>query len=348
MELLEVKPDELARWDEMTRRLAVPFHEDRIISQFAGYGELEELDWIGYAERYGDLQRLDRILEAEGDSTNRYKVSKQADVLMLFYLLPPEELVQLFGRLGYSLDPSVDLPRTIDYYLRRTSHGSTLSRMVHAWVLARFDRPRSWDLFTQSLDSDIADVQRGSTAGGSPWGHGRDRGSVAALLRRCSGAPGLPLRAPRPSPRRWPRHGLHHRIPWPAHSPVHQAGRCVAVRPAGRSHADPHDNRWRGDAARARATSRACHRSAGREAPMRQSPGESAKPRAAARQWLSCPRAHRHSAGDGGGPPGFAPPPETDLTSEAAGRRSDGSMSRSPAIGDRGWRLPGMAARPHE
>jgi trehalose/maltose hydrolase-like predicted phosphorylase len=36
MELLEVKPDELARWDDMTRRLAVPFHGDRIISQFAG------------------------------------------------------------------------------------------------------------------------------------------------------------------------------------------------------------------------------------------------------------------------------------------------------------------------
>jgi trehalose/maltose hydrolase-like predicted phosphorylase len=184
IELLEVKPDELARWDEMTRRLAVPFHEDRIISQFAGYGELEELDWIGYAERYGDLQRLDRILEAEGDSTNRYKVSKQADVLMLFYLLPPEEIVQLFGRLGYSIDPSVDLPRTIDYYLRRTSHGSTLSRMVHAWVLARFDRPRSWDLFRQSLDSDIADVQRGSTAEGIHLGA---MAGTADLLQRCYG-----------------------------------------------------------------------------------------------------------------------------------------------------------------
>lgn len=184
MELLEVEPDELARWDDMTRRLAVPFHGDRIISQFAGYGDLEELDWLGYGERYGDIQRLDRILEAEGDSTNRYKVSKQADVLMLFYLLPPEELVQLFDRLGYRLDPGVDLPRTIDYYLRRTSHGSTLSRMVHAWVLARFDRPRSWDLFTQSLESDIADVQRGSTAEGVHLGA---MAGTVDLLQRCYG-----------------------------------------------------------------------------------------------------------------------------------------------------------------
>jgi trehalose/maltose hydrolase-like predicted phosphorylase len=184
MELLEVKLDELARWDDMTRRLAVPFHGDRIISQFAGYGELEEFDWVGYVERYGDIQRLDRILEAEGDSTNRYKVSKQADVLMLFYLLPPEELLHLLGRLGYGLDPDVDLPRTIDYYLRRTSHGSTLSRVVHAWVLARFDRPRSWDLFMQSLENDIADVQRGSTAEGVHLGA---MAGTADLLQRCYG-----------------------------------------------------------------------------------------------------------------------------------------------------------------
>lgn len=36
----------------------------------------------GYREKYGDIQRLDRIIEAEGDTPNRYKVSKQADVLM--------------------------------------------------------------------------------------------------------------------------------------------------------------------------------------------------------------------------------------------------------------------------
>lgn len=181
-ESLEMEPDELDRWDDVARRLAVPFHDDRIISQFAGYDELEEFDWIGYVERYGDIQRLDRILEAEGDSTNRYKLSKQADVLMLLYLLPPEELERLLARLGYGLDASVDLPRTVDYYLQRTSHGSTLSRMVHAWILARFDRPRSWDLFTQSLESDIADVQVGSTAEGIHLGA---MAGTVDLLQRC-------------------------------------------------------------------------------------------------------------------------------------------------------------------
>jgi MmyB-like transcription regulator ligand binding domain/Glycosyl hydrolase family 65 central catalytic domain len=36
IKLLEVEPDEPARWDDMTRRLVVPFHGDRIISQYPG------------------------------------------------------------------------------------------------------------------------------------------------------------------------------------------------------------------------------------------------------------------------------------------------------------------------
>ena len=62
----------------------------------SGYEELEEFDWDGYRRRYGNITRLDRILEAEGDTPNRYKLSKQADVLMLFYLLSREELDAYF------------------------------------------------------------------------------------------------------------------------------------------------------------------------------------------------------------------------------------------------------------
>ena len=82
----------------------VPFHDDGIISQFEGYGDLAELDWHGYRARYIDIQRLDRILEAEGDSTNRYKLAKQADTLMLFHLLSDDELTDLRrDRLGEEL-----------------------------------------------------------------------------------------------------------------------------------------------------------------------------------------------------------------------------------------------------
>jgi trehalose/maltose hydrolase-like predicted phosphorylase len=62
--------DVIETWREMSRKMFVLFHEDPdlgggIISQFEGYEELEELDWDAYRARYGNIQRLDRILRAE-------------------------------------------------------------------------------------------------------------------------------------------------------------------------------------------------------------------------------------------------------------------------------------------
>jgi trehalose/maltose hydrolase-like predicted phosphorylase len=164
-EELDLTRAELDRWEDITRRLYVPFHGDWILSQFAGYDDLEELDWDGYRRRYGDIQRLDRILHAEGDTPNRYKVVKQADVLMLFYLLSADELHHIMEGLGYGWTPD-RIPATIDYYRRRTSHGSTLSAVVHAWLLARSDRAGSWAYFEHALSSDVTDIQGGTTKEG--------------------------------------------------------------------------------------------------------------------------------------------------------------------------------------
>jgi len=164
-EHIELDDEEPRRWESIGRKLRVPFHDAGIISQFEGYDALEEFDWEGYRERYDDIQRLDRILEAEGDDPNRYKASKQADVLMLFYLFSSDELALLFERLGYPFEYDT-IPRNIEYYLERTSHGSTLSRLVHAWVLARSDRDRAWTQFLEALASDLADIQGGTTPEG--------------------------------------------------------------------------------------------------------------------------------------------------------------------------------------
>jgi len=164
-EVLQLDDQELDVWRDISRKLRVVFHDDGIISQFEGYDQLNEFDWEGYREKYGDIQRLDRILESEDDTPNRYKVSKQADVLMLFYLFSAEELAEIFEQLGYPFEYET-IPRNIDYYIKRTSHGSTLSRVAHSWVLVRRDRTRSWRLFTQALESDISDVQGGTTPEG--------------------------------------------------------------------------------------------------------------------------------------------------------------------------------------
>lgn len=158
----------------------VPFH-DGVISQFEGYEKLVELDWAGYQQRYGDIQRLDRILEAEDDDVNRYKAAKQADALMLLYLLSSDELRELLSRLGYRFAPE-QIPRMVDYYLARTSHGSTLSAVVHTWVLARAHRDRAMDFFRQVLKADVADIQGGTTSEGIHLG--AMAGSVD-LMQRC-------------------------------------------------------------------------------------------------------------------------------------------------------------------
>jgi alpha,alpha-trehalase len=163
--MLALANEEIDRWDEISRKLLLPFHDDGILSQFAGYEELEELDWEAYRARFGNIQRLDRILEAEGDSPNRYKASKQADVLMLFYLLSADELGQLFARLGYRFGYDT-IPKNVEYYMARTSHGSTLSKVVHAWVLVRSDRERAWQLLSEALESDVLDLQGGTTPEG--------------------------------------------------------------------------------------------------------------------------------------------------------------------------------------
>jgi alpha,alpha-trehalase len=98
---LTVEPGELERWTDITTKMFVPFH-DGVISQFEGYERLAELDWDAYRARYDNIGRLDLILEAEADSPNRYKLTKQADTLMLFYLLSAEELREALCRIRLS------------------------------------------------------------------------------------------------------------------------------------------------------------------------------------------------------------------------------------------------------
>ncbi|WP_328965004.1 glycoside hydrolase family 65 protein [Streptomyces virginiae] len=171
---LGIDTEVLNRWEDVSRRLLVPWHGD-VISQFEGYGDLAELDWDAYRARYSDIRRLDRILESEDDTVNRYQASKQADTLMLGYLFRPDELHDIFARLGYRLDD--DLWRaTVAYYLQRTSHGSTLSSLVHGWVLARHKGPDAWRYCEEALLGDVMDIQGGTT------GEGIHLGAMAGTL----------------------------------------------------------------------------------------------------------------------------------------------------------------------
>lgn len=180
LEVLGLEQSELSRWKEVSSALHVPFH-DGVVSQFAGYERLEPIDLDAYRERYGNIGRLDLILNAEEDAVNRYQVSKQADVLMLFYLLSAEELRAVLEPMGYVLEPDT-IRRTVNYYASRVTHGSTLSKVVHSWVFSRADREASWRFFQDALRADTADTQGGTTREGIHLGA---MAGTVDILRRC-------------------------------------------------------------------------------------------------------------------------------------------------------------------
>ena len=184
-ERIHLQESELHEWDAIATRMKVPFADGLLLEQFEGYLELDELDWGHYRQEYGSTRRMDRILKAEDDSPDNYQVSKQADVLMLFYLLSPEEVSHLLEQLGYGEVDGVEMLRqNYDYYEPRTSHGSTLSWIVHGAILNELnDYPeQEREFFRNCLESDVFDTQGGTTLEGIHCGV--MAGSIDMVLSR--------------------------------------------------------------------------------------------------------------------------------------------------------------------
>src|SRR5262249_29074918 len=72
------------------------------------------------------------------------------------------------------------------YYDRRTSHGSTLSFVTHAGVLAALDPESSWERFLVALRSGVDDIQGGTTKEGIHLGV--MAGTLDVLQRYYAGA----------------------------------------------------------------------------------------------------------------------------------------------------------------
>ncbi|MCK9398583.1 MAG: beta-phosphoglucomutase family hydrolase [Bacteroidales bacterium] len=166
LERLRLTSGETERWNDIASRINLVISGDGIIAQYDGYFDLKELDFEEYRRKYNNIYRMDRILKAEGKMPDEYKVAKQADTLMTFYNLSKEEVDRILDRLDYRL-PEDYLMKNLKYYLARTSHGSTLSRVVHA-QLANLtgDHQLSWELYFDALTSDYNDIQGGTTAEG--------------------------------------------------------------------------------------------------------------------------------------------------------------------------------------
>lgn len=216
MAQLDITEEEIESWHDITKTMMVPFHHGNIISQFEGYEQLDEFNWDSYSKKYGNIERLDRVLKAEGDSPNHYKVSKQADVLMLFYLFPKDELKRIFHQLDYTQFNDDCVCKTIEYYEKRTSHGSTLSKVVFASELSCIDEDAARSHFQEALVSDISDIQGGTTPEGIHLG--AMSGTVDIIMRHYAGvranAYGLSFNPCLPSDIHSLRFRMQHRENW--------------------------------------------------------------------------------------------------------------------------------------
>ncbi len=179
MEKLNISTEELNQWHKLGCNMHIPVSKDGIIEQFAGYFKLKEFDFEKYKNKYRDIHRADRILKAEGDSPDKYKISKQADALMSFYNLNDREIQEVFEATNIEL-PDDFKEKNFKYYYERTSHGSTLSKLVHAnlaniWNIDNL----AWPLYWEALQSDYSDTQGGTTA------EGIHAGLMAGTIYQC-------------------------------------------------------------------------------------------------------------------------------------------------------------------
>ncbi len=148
---LDLTPERLARWRDIIERIVI-LHDPQtgLIEQCDGFFALKDVNLEDYEPRTKSMQA---ILGIEG--ANQHQVLKQADVVMLLYLL----------RDRYD---DATLRANWDYYNPRTDHtyGSSLSPAIHAAVACMMDDPQqAYTHFTRAALVDLEDV-RGNAAEG--------------------------------------------------------------------------------------------------------------------------------------------------------------------------------------
>ncbi len=148
---LDLSEERLRRWADIVGCLFVPHDpETGLIEQFEGFFDLEDVDLAAYEPRNRPMQAILGI-----GQTNRTQVLKQADVLMLLYLLR-ERYDQEVLRANW------------DYYAPRTdhTHGSSLGPAIHAILACELGEPEeAYEHFMRAALVDLEDL-RGNAADG--------------------------------------------------------------------------------------------------------------------------------------------------------------------------------------
>jgi kojibiose phosphorylase len=144
-----IEESEEARWRDVARLMHTGLdHQTGLIEQFRGFFKLEQIDLAAFEPRVAPMDIL-----LGHDRTQQAQVVKQADVLMLFHLLPDR----------YS---SEVIDKNFLYYEPRTGHGSSLSPATHALIAARLGYTDcAMRFFKLAADIDLGNAMGNSSGG---------------------------------------------------------------------------------------------------------------------------------------------------------------------------------------
>lgn len=142
--------DEIEFWDRVQQNLYLPKKEGtRLLEQFEGYFDLEEV----LIEEYDENDWPIRPKKLNEMSKSQTQIIKQADVVMLLYLMG-EEFDEETIRENYK------------YYEKRTLHGSSLSPSIYAIMgLRTGDTSKAYRYLRRSAFIDLLDLQKNTREG---------------------------------------------------------------------------------------------------------------------------------------------------------------------------------------
>ncbi len=151
---LAIQKEELEKWDSIMDKISLPYDESKhLYIQDDTFMKLEPLDIMEYKTNESPLYHsicFDRL--------QRYRVLKQADLVLLVTLFPE----------AFSLEEKTEI---WNYYEPLTLHDSTLSYGVHANLAANLsDDQKALEYFEKSVLLDLEDVMKNTGKEGLHFG----------------------------------------------------------------------------------------------------------------------------------------------------------------------------------
>ncbi|SKA78621.1 kojibiose phosphorylase [Caloramator quimbayensis] len=140
---LGITEDDFKEWNEKANKIYIPMSKDgKIIEQFEGYFELDDIDIKEY-----DENGMPAWPDLKGLKLHETQLIKQADVIMLMLLLGDEFDLET-KKINY------------EYYEKRTMHKSSLSPSMYSIMgLNVGDTHNSYKYFMKTIYTDLEDNQ---------------------------------------------------------------------------------------------------------------------------------------------------------------------------------------------